>query len=200
MTSEQPSGQERRRHPRVPVTVKGRFLAPDGTEHPCAIRDMSLSGIALICDTPINLGSHLIIYLDDFGRFEGDVVRTFDGGFAIETALSGPRRERVADRLAAYAKGDKGVGARAFQRYAPADAGIEEHSVLTLPDGRTAPCRIVDMSLGGANVGTELRAPIGTHVSIGRMKGRVVRHTEEGIAIAFTEIPEKASALSRPFG
>ncbi|MGV8997883.1 MAG: PilZ domain-containing protein [Parvibaculaceae bacterium] len=200
MTSEQPTGHERRRHPRVPVTVKGRFLAPDGTEHACAIRDMSLSGIALICETPINLGSHLIIYLDDFGRFEGDVVRTFDGGFAIETALSGARRDRVADRLAAYAKGDKGVGARAFQRYAPAEAGVEESSVLTLADGQTAPCRIVDMSLGGANVGTELRAPIGTHVSIGRMKGRVVRHTEEGIAIAFTEIPEKASALSRPFG
>lgn len=200
MTSEQPTGHERRRHPRVPVTVKGRFLAPDGTEHACAIRDMSLSGIALICETPINLGSHLIIYLDDFGRFEGDVVRTFDGGFAIETALSGARRDRVADRLAAYAKGDKGVGARAFQRYAPAEAGVEESSVLTLADGQTAPCRIVDMSLGGANVGTELRSPIGTHVSIGRMKGRVVRHTEEGIAIAFTEIPEKASALSRPFG
>ena len=75
MTSEHPNGHERRRHPRVPVTVKGRFLAPDGTEHPCAIRDMSLSGIALICETPINIGSHLIIYLDDFGRFEGDVGR-----------------------------------------------------------------------------------------------------------------------------
>ena len=56
------------------------------------------------------------------------------------------------------------------------------------------------MSLGGANVGTDLRAPIGTVVSIGRMKGRVVRHTAEGIAIAFSDIPEKASALSRPFG
>ena len=96
MTTELPSGQERRREPRVPVTVKGRFLAPDGNEHPCAIRDMSLSGIALICDAPIDLGAHLIIYLDDFGRFEGDVVRTFEGGFAIVTALSGARRERVA--------------------------------------------------------------------------------------------------------
>lgn len=200
MTIEQPPGHEKRRYPRVPVTVKGRFLAPDGTEHPCAIRDMSLSGIALMCDSPIAPGAHLIIYLDDFGRFEGDVVRVFDGGFAIETALSGARRDRVAERLAAYAKGDKGVGARAFQRYAPSDAGVEESSVLSLPDGRNAPCRIVDMSLGGANVATELRAPIGTNVSIGRMKGRVVRHTEEGVAIAFTDIPEKASALSRPFG
>ncbi|HEX7777346.1 MAG TPA: PilZ domain-containing protein [Parvibaculum sp.] len=193
--------EERRRYPRVPVAVKGRFLAPDGSEYPCSIRDMSLSGIALITDAQMQPGEHVIVYLDDFGRFEGMVARLFDGGFAIETALTGPRRERVAERLAAYAKGGEAAAAkRVFARYSPQDAGIEESSVLTLPDGKTAPCRIVDMSLGGANVATELRAPIGTHVSIGRMKGRVVRHTAEGIAIAFTDIPERASALSRPFG
>ncbi len=202
MTNDE-SGRERRRHPRVPVTVKGRFLAPDGTEHACSIRDMSLSGIALLADVEVPMGAHLIVYLDDFGRFEGPVVRTFGGGFAIETALSGPRRERVAERLNAYANGGTKLDAasgRAFPRYAPQDAGIEESSLLTLADGRTAPCRIVDMSLGGANVATELQAPIGTRVSIGRMKGRVVRHTPEGIAIEFTDIPERATALSRPFG
>jgi hypothetical protein len=194
---------ERRRYPRVPVSVKGRFLAPDGSEHACSIRDMSLSGIALVSDIDVPLGSHLIIYLDDFGRFEGPVVRTFDGGFAIETALTGPRRDRVAERLAIYAKGGEKAAAetrRVFPRYSPEEAGIEEGSMLTLSDGRTAPCRIVDMSLGGANVATELRAPIGMNVSIGRMKGRIVRHTDEGVAIEFTDIPERASALSRPFG
>jgi hypothetical protein len=200
MTAENPTGEERRRHPRVPVTVKGRFLAPDGSEHPCAIRDMSLSGIALMCDTPIAVGSHLIIYLDDFGRFEGDVVRTFEGGFAIETALSGPRRERVADRLAAYAKGETVAPARAFRRYSAAEGGFEETQVLNLPDGRSIPCRVVDMSLGGANVEIQNREPIGTPVSLGRMKGRVVRHTNEGMAIAFNEISENSNALSRPFG
>ncbi|MGB3810121.1 MAG: PilZ domain-containing protein [Parvibaculum sp.] len=200
MKTDQQTGHERRRHPRVPVTVKGRFLAPDGSEHACEIRDMSLSGIALMSDATVPMDAHLIVYLDDFGRFEGPVVRTFDGGFAIETALSGARRDRVAERLAAFAKGGNGSGARAFPRYAPTDAGIEEGSILTLADGRSSPCRIVDMSLGGANVATELRAPIGTNVSIGRMKGRVVRHTEEGIAISFSDIPERASALSRPFG
>jgi hypothetical protein len=164
---------------------------------------MSLSGIALVADAEVPLGAHLIVYLDDFGRFEGPVVRSFDGGFAIETALSGPRRERVAERLNAYANGNAKADAasgRAFPRYAPQEAGIEESSLLTLADGSTAPCRIVDMSLGGANVATELRAPVGTLVSIGRMKGRVVRHTPEGIAIEFTDIPERATAFSRPFG
>lgn len=202
MTNDEP-GSERRRHPRIPVAVKGRFLAPDGSEHECVIRDMSLSGIALIADVDVPAGAHLIVYLDDFGRFEGPVVRAFDGGFAIETALSGPRRERVAERLNAYATGDTTSDAdsrRTFPRYAPQDGGFEEGSVVTLADGRTAPCRIVDMSLGGANVATELRPPLGTRVSIGRMKGRIVRHTPEGFAIEFTDIPERASALSRPFG
>jgi hypothetical protein len=153
-----------------------------------------------MCDTPIAVGSHLIIYLDDFGRFEGDVVRTFEGGFAIETALSGPRRERVADRLAAYAKGETVAPARAFRRYSAAEGGFEETQVLNLPDGRSIPCRVVDMSLGGANVEIQNREPIGTPVSLGRMKGRVVRHTNEGMAIAFNEISENSNALSRPFG
>ena len=56
------------------------------------------------------------------------------------------------------------------------------------------------MSLGGANLATEIAVPLGTHVSIGRMKGRVVRITPEGFAIEFTDIPERAAALSRPFG
>lgn len=201
MTQDQ-TGRERRRHPRVHVTVKGRFLAPDGSEHDCSIRDMSLSGIALVSDAPVPLGAHLIVYLDDFGRFEGSVVRNFDGGFAIETALSGPRRGRVAERLAIYANGagKAGAGVRSFPRYVPQEAGIDEGSILTLADGNSAPCRIIDMSLGGANVATELRAPIGAEVSIGLMRGRVVRHTEEGVAISFTDIPERATALSRPFG
>ncbi len=202
MTSEE-AGSELRRSPRIPVSVKGRFLAPDGTEHACSIRDMSLVGIGLVADVEIEIGAHVIVYLDDFGRFEGTVARTYEGGFAIETSLSGPRRQRVADRLASYAAGDKPDDAskrRAFPRYAPGEAGLEEGSVLTLPDGRTTPCRIVDMSLGGANVATEVRPPLGSKVSVGRMKGRVVRHTPEGIAIEFTDIPERASALSRPFG
>ncbi len=199
----QPEGHERRQHPRIAVSAKGRFLATDGTEHECSIRDMSLGGIALNSDVLVSIGDNIIIYLEDFGRFEGVVARSFDGGFAIATAISGPRRERLQAKLDSIARGQSPediAAKRAFPRYAPKEAGIEEGSVVTLPDGRTAPCRIVDMSLGGANVATEIKPPLGTNVSIGRMKGRIVRHTIEGIAIEFTEIPERASALSRPFG
>lgn len=197
-----PENEERRRYERVAFEAKGRFLAPDGSEHPCSIRDMSLGGVAISSEVPVEVGGHVIVYLDEFGRFEGPVVRSFAGGFAIETAISGPRRERLRQRLEALARGEKiEVSARrAFARYAPGEAGLEESSVLTLADGQSMPCRIIDMSLGGAQVAVENRPPVGTDVSIGRMTGRVVRHTEEGVGIQFTNMPERAAALSRPFG
>jgi hypothetical protein len=65
MTTSPPDGSERRRHTRVALTRNGRFLAPDGTEHVCTIRDMSLGGIALISETPVASGNRIIVYLDD---------------------------------------------------------------------------------------------------------------------------------------
>lgn len=193
---------ERRKHPRIAVETKGRFLAPDGSEHQCSLRDISLGGIAVSSPVPLFEGAQIIIYLDDFGRFEGNIVRVFEGGFAIETAISGPRRERLQQRLDALARGETiDVSARrAFARYMPGEAGLEESSVLTVADGTALPCRIIDMSLGGAQVAIDPRPPIGTNVSIGRMTGRIVRHTDEGVGIQFTNIPEHSTALSRPFG
>ncbi|MEQ8267922.1 MAG: PilZ domain-containing protein [Parvibaculum sp.] len=194
--------EERRRYPRVAVEARGRFLAPDGSEHECALRDISIGGIAVSSPVPLSVGETIIVYLDDFGRFEGKIARLFDGGFAIETAISGPRRERLQQRLEALARGEKiDVSARrAFARYVPGEAGLEESSVLTMAGGDSIPCRIIDMSLGGAQVAVDPRPAIGTQVSIGRMEGRIVRHTEEGVGIQFTNVPEHSTAFSRPFG
>ncbi|PKQ09247.1 MAG: pilus assembly protein PilZ, partial [Alphaproteobacteria bacterium HGW-Alphaproteobacteria-12] len=97
---------ERRKHPRIAVETKGRFLAPDGSEHQCSLRDISIGGIAVSSPVSLFEGAQIIIYLDDFGRFEGKIVRVFEGGFAIETAISGPRRERLQQRLDALARGE----------------------------------------------------------------------------------------------
>ena len=74
---------DRRKHPRVAFEAKGRFLAPDGSEHTCSIRYMSLGGIALTTDVLLDPGAQVIVYLDEYGRFEGKVVRCYEGGFAI---------------------------------------------------------------------------------------------------------------------
>ena len=193
---------ERRRYERVAIEANGRFLAPDGSEHQCTLRDMSLGGLGISSAYEMHPGERVIIYLDDFGRFEGNVVRTFEGGFAIETVINGPRRERLQERLASYARGetDAATSRRTFQRYVAGEAGVDTMSMLRIDGGEAFKCRIIDMSLGGAQIAMQDRPAIGTPVMLGRMKGRVVRHTDEGIGIQFTDVPEHAQALSKPFG
>jgi hypothetical protein len=194
--------EERRRYERVAIEAKGRFLAPDGSEHQCTLRDMSLGGLGIASDHEVHPGDRVIVYLDNFGRFEGNVVRTFDGGFAIETVINGPRRQRLQERLTSYARGDKDAATsrRTFQRYAAGEVGVDTMSMLRVDGRQPIECRVIDMSLGGAQIAIQDRPAIGTPVMLGRMKGRVVRHTDEGIGIQFTDVPEHATALSKPFG
>ncbi|WP_420410464.1 PilZ domain-containing protein [Hoeflea sp.] len=66
-------------------------------------------------------------------------------------------------------------------------------SEIRLDDGRVYPCRIIDLSVSGAAIEIDVRPAFGTMVVLGNMRGRVVRHFQEGIALEFTTIqPEDA--------
>ena len=59
-------------------------------------------------------------------------------------------------------------------------------------DGEIVNCEVLDLSLSGVSLGTEMRPPIGEFVLIGQMAGRVVRHHDTGIGITFVAgMPEK---------
>jgi hypothetical protein len=69
-------------------------------------------------------------------------------------------------------------------------------SVLQLMDGRQYQCRIIDLSLSGAAIEIEVKPAIGIQVTLGTMRGQVVRHFEDGVAIEFAVIqrPETLDA------
>ena len=48
-----------------------------------------------------------------------------------------------------------------------------------MPNGTNIGVRIIDISLSGAGIGTEERPEIGSHVTLGKIPGRVVRHLED---------------------
>jgi hypothetical protein len=54
-------------------------------------------------------------------------------------------------------------------------------------------CEVLDLSLSGVSLATDVRPPVGEFVLIGQMAGRVARHHENGIGIEFVA-QEKASA------
>lgn len=194
-----PTAAERRNFQRVRVKIYGRFMLEDRTEHPCQVIDMSPGNVALRADRVGDPGEKVIAYLDHIGRIEGVVTRRLQDGFAMTVVASDRKRDKLAAQLTWLAnKHELDLPEdRRHERVAPRNP----MSVLQLSDGRQYQCRIIDLSLSGAAIEIDVKPAKGVQVVLGTMRGQVVRHFEEGIAIEFAVVqrPETLdSEFNRP--
>ncbi|MBI1620601.1 PilZ domain-containing protein [Aquamicrobium zhengzhouense] len=187
---------ERRRFQRVRVKVYGRYMLEDRSEYPCQVLDMSPGDVALRADRRGALGERVITYLDHLGRIEGVVTRMLDGGFAMTIIASERKRDKLAAQLTWLANRHELdlPEDRRHERISPRNP----ITLLELPDGTQHPCRIIDLSLSGAAIEVNARPAIGLQVMLGNMRGRVVRHFAEGIAVEFA-IVQREEALTAEF-
>src|SRR5262249_29580482 len=189
-----PSRAERRSFQRVRVKLYGRFMLEDRTEHSCQVTDMSPGNVALRADRAGEPGEKVIAYLDHIGRIEGVVTRTLEDGFAMTVIASERKRDKLAAQLTWLAnKHELDLPEdRRHERVAPRNP----MTMLKLTDGRQYQCRIIDLSLSGAAVEIEVKPALGVQVILGTMRGQVVRHFEDGVAIEFSVVqrPETLEA------
>ena len=188
---------DRRRHRRAPVSVFGRFMREDKQEYPCQVVNMSAGGMAMIAPVSVKDGERIVAYLDNLGRIEGIVVRSFEGGFAVRILASLYKRERIANLLT-WLINQKSLGLGEERKHERIVPRINA-SKLIMPNGDVHNCRVIDVSLSGASVACTVKPPLGTMVILGRMRGRVVRHHDLGIALQFIELQDPDS-LARTFG
>ena len=191
------SADERRSYPRIPVSLSGRYMLSDEREYDCEIRDISASGITIIAPAAGEPCERVVVYVAEIGRLEGIIVRTFEDGFALELRLTPFKQEKLLRSLEwLQKKGEKGLASqRRHERIVPEKPG----SSFTLPDGRTYPCEVIDMSISGASIRVSVVPGIGTPVHLGKMRGIVARHHAEGVAIEFTDMPDMGT-LADHFG
>lgn len=187
--------EERRRFKRMDVSLNGRFMVENTDEYPCEVFNMSPGGMAVKAPFLPRVGERVISYIEQLGGLDGTVTRTFDGGFAVEFKISARKRERIANVLTWYSSGEHNLEDRVHERYAPR---IVEQKLI-LPSGSVHACRVIDVSLSGASVATDLRPDIDSLVVLARHRGRVVRHHDEGFAIEFVEVQDPDS-MARTFG
>lgn len=180
------SKTENRAYQRVRVKVYGRFMLEDRTEHPCQVVDMSPGNASFITDHVGELGEKVIAYIDHIGRVEGVLTRTLPDGFAMAILASDRKKDKLAAQLTWLAnKHELDLPEdRRHERVLPKNP----MSVLALNDGRQYQCRIVDLSLSGSAVEIDVKPALGTPVTLGTMRGQVVRHFEEGVAIEFAVV------------
>lgn len=188
-----PARMERRDFQRVRVKVYGRYMLEDRSEYPCQVIDMSPGDVALRSSKRGALGEKVIVYLDQIGRLEGVVTRSLEDGFAMTIIASERKRDKLAAQLTWLAnKHELDLPEdRRHERVSPRNP----ITTLDLGDGRQYRCRIVDLSLSGAAIEIEVKPAIGLAVTLGTMRGRVVRHFEDGIAIEFAALQREDTLL-----
>ncbi len=160
----------------------GRFMLPDLSEHTCQVTNIDMQGaIFLTADVPPP-ETIIVAYLEDLGRVELASGAPVPGGFKVRYAVNGARLERLKQRIEwMHQKASGAVDGRKHVRYEPQ----EKHSQITLSDGRIYPCEVIDISVSGAAIKTDVMPSVGTVVTLGRQKGRIVRYMNDGVGIEF---------------
>lgn len=181
-----PESPERRAFQRVSAKVYGRFMLEDGSEHVCYVVDMSPGSAALQTEVTGEPGEKCICYLDHIGRVEGVVTRELDDGFAMTIIASDRKKDKIASQLTWLANRHE-LDLPEDRRHARVEPR-NPISAMRMEDGRKYSCRIIDLSLSGAAIATDVRPALGTPVILGTMKGRVIRHFNDGIAIEFIDL------------
>lgn len=181
---------ERRRHRRSVMNLNVRFLLQDGSEHNGQVSDISVGGMMIKSDARPSQGAIVIAYVQDLGRLEGMVSRSDETGFGVRLTLSALRRDKLEERLSNERKAGTAQARRHEREMTP---GVTR---LVRGNGNEIACRVIDLSLSGVSVETAEWPALGEEVMVGKMRGRVVRHHELGIAVEFTDIPPSRGSLA----
>lgn len=171
----------------------GRYMLPDMSEHPCQVTNLSTTGATFLAAEVPPMGLSIVAYLEELGRIEAVTDKAVPGGFRITFALKGSRLEKLEARIKWL--DERGGGSEESRRNARFEPR-ESQSQLTLPDGRVYNCEVVDISVSGAGVTVDVLPSLGTYVMLGKMRGRVVRYLENGVAIEFVKPLEQAQAAA----
>src|ERR1700690_3001313 len=129
----EPTEAERRRNLRVEVRLLGRFMRSDRKEFDCESIDASPNGIAFSSDAGVQPGERIVAYLNQIGRIEGRVARTFPTGFAVQITLPPAKRETLADQMTWLAN-RQALGLPEDRRH-PRIAPRDRYAILRLANG-----------------------------------------------------------------
>lgn len=183
--------ESQRRFQRVNLALFGRYMLEDKREYPCQVEEMSTGGASIIGPKTGGVGEKVVAYLDHIGRIEGNVIRHTTRGFVMSVRATLKKRDKMAEKLTWLANRHELNLAedRRHVRKVPHVSGAQ----VKLEDGRSYSVRILDLSLSGAAISSNIRPAVGTLLWLGTTRGRVVRHFDEGYAIEFAAVQTEDS-------
>lgn len=177
----------------VEVTVGGsyslhRWYDCEGKLRTFACRTKRVSPFRMIVDVPVvgKVGERVTCYFEDFGEFECTISGTLKSGFLMELEMTRSRRAWMSEKLTWLEKKQKDASISELRRHARFVPQVS-HTFMTLADGSTHPCFIIDVSTAGVAVSAEYDPQVGTPLAVGACVGRVIRKFANGFAVKFAE-------------
>ncbi|MGD9921653.1 MAG: PilZ domain-containing protein [Pseudorhodoplanes sp.] len=186
---------DRRRSARTSVSVAGRYSLAgrrnargERREFACRTVDISADYVALIGPVTGPVGERVIAQFEELGKLDGRIIRVFETGFVIRLVLPDSGRAWLAAKIDWLDKHEfhNLPDDRTHKRIVPE----KPHSTLLLADGTTSGCFVIDMSVAGAAVSTEITPQLGDVLAVGSVIGRVVRLFPEGFALRFMQLQD----------
>jgi PilZ domain-containing protein len=178
----------------VEVALDGHYTLPnwydpEGRLRTFACRTNRVSPYRMIVDVPVvgKVGDYLTSYFRDFGKLDGHISDTKPGSFLFELDVTYATRQRIANKLVWLEQKQRDPESILEQRRAPRIIPAKSHTTLTLADGAVHECFVIDMSVVGVSVSSEMQLETGTPLAIGACVGRVVRTFPSGFAVQFIE-------------
>jgi hypothetical protein len=177
--------EERRRHERVELCLRGWYMLRNRHESPCWTINLSPGSLTLLGLEKGMVGERVIANFDHLGWLEGTVTRNFDKCFALALQLTSSKRDKLARTLTwLHGQRTRGISdRREHERVRP----YRRRVPLATEAGHKHQAALIDASILGAALNTDAVPPLGSRVTIGRTSARVVRHFETGIAVRFDE-------------
>lgn len=185
---------ERREAKRQKFSVDLKFLLRGEVEGAGALLDISASGLAFFTEIDAAVGDEIIVYPVGLGRLPGRVARKFGGGVAVKLTLSDAQRQSVEERVEAALSGAPYLKLTERRRDLRIKYNLD--TVARTEGGETFHCTIVDMSRGGCQLRADEQPEIGTEITVGTLKGVVIRHVKNGFSVKFKKLGEKRDSAA----
>jgi hypothetical protein len=173
----------RRQQERAKLRLPGRCMLANRLELICTTIDLAPSGVAVECGDQGQVGDRVVAYINRLGRIEGEIARQLRNGFAFKVAAPPRKIEKLSTRIAWLVKHDV-YGAPDNRQRERVEAD-EEQIIVTTPDGEEYVATLIDVSNDGAAVNVAIAPPIGSPLTVGQRRARVVRHFAGGVAVKY---------------
>jgi hypothetical protein len=169
-----------RLYERMTVSVPGEIFVADEVPVSCTVVNLSGSGARIQTARLFGAYAPILLYIEDFGRFDGITIPRSGDMIAVHFILGPEKLKAYLETLADYRFRGKPGSARLRRHPRTAVTG-SGHFRRT--NGQTVVCEILYVSLQGVGLSTETRPAVGEIIAFGPARGRVVRHHDKGIGV-----------------